>query len=105
MSSVLMASPKRQTRTLPDAAPDAAPIASVDGGAAASPSEADAQLVERALDEFLTTCAAELRELDPRADEVVDAIRTLVRAGGKRLRPRFVTTGYRAAGHEGWEKI
>jgi geranylgeranyl diphosphate synthase type I len=50
------------------------------------------------LDAFLDERAVEQRLLDPALDDVVDEIRALVDAGGKRLRPAFVHWGHRAAG-------
>ena len=50
------------------------------------------------LDGFLAEKAAEIGAIDPRLDEVVDEVRALVDAGGKRLRPAFVWWGHRATG-------
>jgi len=57
----------------------------------------DAPLRE-VLSTFLDDRAVELRAVDGALDDVVDEIRALVDAGGKRLRPAFVHWGHRAAG-------
>jgi len=50
------------------------------------------------LDSFLGDKGAEMTALDDRLAEVVDEVRALVDAGGKRLRPAFVWWGHRATG-------
>jgi geranylgeranyl diphosphate synthase type I len=50
------------------------------------------------LDGFLAAKAAETVALDPVLGEVTGEIRSLVDAGGKRLRPAFAYWGYRATG-------
>lgn len=50
------------------------------------------------LDRFLAQGAAELHELGPMLSEMVEEVRGLIDAGGKRLRPAFVYWGHRATG-------
>ena len=50
------------------------------------------------LERFLAEKAAEIEAVDPVLREVTGEIRSLVAAGGKRLRPAFVYWGHRAAG-------
>jgi len=50
------------------------------------------------LDDFLADKAVETNGIDGRLAEVVDEVRSLVAAGGKRLRPAFVWWGHRATG-------
>lgn len=61
--------------------------------------------VEAALEAELVRRRAELEALDPRATALVDELRRLLAAGGKRLRPTFCHLGYRAAGGEDGEGI
>lgn len=57
--------------------------------------------VDRRLDAFLSDRAAALVE----AGDLVDAIRNVIEAGGKRLRPAFCYWGYRAAGGDHGSEI
>lgn len=50
------------------------------------------------LDAFLREAAGDSALLHPAMDEVTEEIRSLVEAGGKRLRPAFVYWGHRATG-------
>jgi geranylgeranyl diphosphate synthase, type I len=52
------------------------------------------------LEAFLGERVGELADLDPSLDRIGQAVRDLVLAGGKRLRPAFVYWGYRATGAE-----
>lgn len=54
--------------------------------------------VDATLDGFLGTVAAELRDADPSSAPIVEEIRRLLAAGGKRLRPACCYWGFRAAG-------
>lgn len=54
--------------------------------------------VDATLAAFLDVCAVELEAIDARATILIEEVRRLVRAGGKRLRPAFCFWGYRAAG-------
>jgi geranylgeranyl diphosphate synthase, type I len=54
--------------------------------------------VEGALRGFLEERRRAVEELDPSAVPLVDELRRLLDAGGKRLRPAFCYWGYRAAG-------
>ncbi len=62
--------------------------------------DAVAVRVDRLLADFLTERAIELGALEASLVPVVDAVRALVEAGGKRLRPAFVWWGYQAATRE-----
>jgi isopentenyl-diphosphate delta-isomerase type 1 len=53
--------------------------------------------VDAVLEQFLSSHAAGLRAIDPALGPVSDAIRGLVAAGGKRLRPAFVYWGHQSA--------
>lgn len=55
-------------------------------------------LVDRRLTGFLDDQLSRAGDLDPRAGVPVRAVRDLVRAGGKRIRPAFCIAGYLAAG-------
>ncbi len=58
--------------------------------------------VDEALVGFLSEQRAILEGLDPQAGALADEVARLVRAGGKRIRPRFCYLGHRAArGGEG----
>jgi geranylgeranyl diphosphate synthase type I len=76
-----------------------------------SQAEIDARLadvrarVDASLDGFLASSADELRDLDPAAAPLVDEIRRLLTAGGKRLRPLCCYWGYRATGGRDGEPI
>jgi isopentenyl-diphosphate delta-isomerase type 1 len=50
------------------------------------------------LDDFLREAVTDSSLLHPAMDEVTEEIRSLVEAGGKRLRPAFVYWGHRATG-------
>jgi geranylgeranyl diphosphate synthase, type I len=54
---------------------------------------------------FLEAKHAKMARLAPQAADVVDEIRRLVAAGGKRIRPAFCYWGYRAGGGEDGEPI
>jgi isopentenyl-diphosphate delta-isomerase type 1 len=54
--------------------------------------------LRRIVDRFLETKLDELRGIDPGAEAIASEIRSLVDAGGKRLRPAFVHWGHRATG-------
>lgn len=53
--------------------------------------------VDRVVEAFMARADAELMALDPLAAELATPIRSLYRAGGKRLRPLLVHCGYMAA--------
>ena len=59
-----------------------------------------ARPVEELLTRFVSTRASAVAAIDPALSELVDEIRALVAAGGKRLRPAFVQWGHRATGAE-----
>jgi geranylgeranyl diphosphate synthase type I len=65
--------------------------------------------VRRRVDEALATFLRERREtmaaIAPEAAEMVDELRRIVAAGGKRIRPAFCYWGYRAAGGDDGEPI
>jgi geranylgeranyl diphosphate synthase type I len=61
--------------------------------------------VDEVLASFLVARREEMVKLAPDAGVVVDEIRRLVAAGGKRIRPAFCYWGYRAAGGEEGEPI
>ena len=54
--------------------------------------------VDELMSAFMEKAAGELAELDPSAAELCDPIRSLIDAGGKRLRPCLVSCGYASAG-------
>ncbi len=54
--------------------------------------------LERELARVVEARCAELEALDPLATEIGEEIRTLIAAGGKRLRPAFVHWGHQLAG-------
>ncbi|CAM9926155.1 unnamed protein product, partial [Phaeothamnion confervicola] len=54
--------------------------------------------LERELARVVEARCAELETLDPLATEIGEEIRTLIAAGGKRLRPAFVHWGHQLAG-------
>lgn len=54
--------------------------------------------VERALADFLVAAAAPIREREPTFGPCLDALRTFVLGGGKRLRPTFAWWAWRGAG-------
>jgi isopentenyl-diphosphate delta-isomerase type 1 len=54
--------------------------------------------LRQVVDRFLGTKLDELRGIDPGAEAIASEIRSLVDAGGKRLRPAFVHWGHRATG-------
>jgi geranylgeranyl diphosphate synthase type I len=54
--------------------------------------------IDDALTATLESAEAESAAIDPGAAPLVDEVRRLVEAGGKRLRPAFCYWGYRAAG-------
>ena len=54
--------------------------------------------VDTALAAFLEARRDQVRALDPAALPLVDEVRRLVEAGGKRIRPAFCYWGFRAAG-------
>ena len=68
----------------------------------ASPESAPLDMSSRRVDElmiaFMEKAAGELGDLDPSAPELCAPIRSLIEAGGKRLRPCLVACGYAAAG-------
>jgi geranylgeranyl diphosphate synthase type I len=59
-----------------------------------TPDEQLSQAVEKSLSAFLDRRSAEV----PDASTLIDEIRAMIAAGGKRLRPAFCYWGYRAAG-------
>jgi geranylgeranyl diphosphate synthase type I len=65
--------------------------------------------VRRRVDEALASFLQERREamavIAPEAAEMVDELRRVVAAGGKRIRPAFCYWGYRAAGGDDGEPI
>jgi geranylgeranyl diphosphate synthase, type I len=65
--------------------------------------------VRRRVDEALASFLHERREtmaaIAPEAAEMVDELRRIVAAGGKRIRPAFCYWGYRAAGGDDGEPI
>jgi len=65
--------------------------------------------VRRRVDEVLASFLLERREsmarMAPEAAEMVDELRRVVEAGGKRIRPAFCYWGYRAAGGNDGEPI
>ncbi|HEX9123696.1 MAG TPA: polyprenyl synthetase family protein [Actinomycetota bacterium] len=61
--------------------------------------------VEPVLEAFLSARRNEMAAMDPGSALLVDEIRRLVRAGGKRIRPAFCYWGYRAAGGADGEPI
>ncbi|TMK64102.1 MAG: polyprenyl synthetase family protein [Actinobacteria bacterium] len=65
--------------------------------------------VRRRVDEVLASFLLERREsmatMAPEAAEMVDELRRVVEAGGKRIRPAFCYWGYRAAGGDDGEPI
>jgi geranylgeranyl diphosphate synthase type I len=65
--------------------------------------------VRRRVDEALASFLQERREtmatIAPEAAEMVDELRRIVAAGGKRIRPAFCYWGYRAAGGDDGEPI
>jgi geranylgeranyl diphosphate synthase type I len=65
--------------------------------------------IRRRVDQVLGSYLLERREamatIAPEAAEMVDEIRRLVAAGGKRIRPAFCYWGYRAAGGDDGEPI
>lgn len=54
--------------------------------------------LRRLLDAYLAQKSSGVSAIDPALGEVTDEIRSLVAAGGKRLRPAFVHWGHRATG-------
>src|SRR5919197_3483040 len=74
---------------------------------AAAPAAIDAfrARIDDVLTSFLDERRAELEALDPEATLLVDEVRRLVAAGGKRLRPVFCVWGYRAAGGRDDDRI
>lgn len=65
------------------------------------PLEPSRRRVDVVLREFVAERAAELAAIDPALECVAAEIGALVAAGGKRLRPAFVTWGHRAGGGSG----
>jgi geranylgeranyl diphosphate synthase type I len=61
--------------------------------------------VDAALTAFLDERHDQVGRLDPAASPLVDEVRRLVNAGGKRIRPAFCYWGFRAAGGEDGEAI
>jgi geranylgeranyl diphosphate synthase, type I len=61
--------------------------------------------VDGALTAFLDERHDQVGRLDPAASPLVDEVRRLVEAGGKRIRPAFCYWGFRAAGGEHGEAI
>ena len=61
--------------------------------------------VERVLESFLVSRRDEMAALTAEAADLVDEIRRLVAAGGKRIRPAFCYWGHRAAGGTDGEPI
>jgi len=61
--------------------------------------------IDVALVEFLDARHDQVQRLDPAALPLVDEVRRLVDAGGKRIRPAFCYWGFRAAGGEDGEAI
>ena len=61
--------------------------------------------VDAALAAFLDARRGQVERLDPAALPLVDEVRRLVDAGGKRMRPAFCYWGFRAAGGEDGEAI
>jgi geranylgeranyl diphosphate synthase type I len=83
-----------------DALRDAAPLFAVPAPTSGSvdPLAPVAAPVAAVLDRLLAEKTEELTAIDTTLRPVVDEIRALVDAGGKRLRPAFVHWGHRAAG-------
>ncbi len=61
--------------------------------------------VDAVLERFLAARRADLSDADPLAAELVDELRRVVVAGGKRLRPLFCYWGFAAAGGDDGEPI
>jgi geranylgeranyl diphosphate synthase, type I len=61
--------------------------------------------VDQALESFLRERREATATIAPEAVEMVDELRRIVKAGGKRIRPAFCYWGYRAAGGEDGEPI
>ena len=61
--------------------------------------------VDAVLERFLADRRSDLADADPRAAELVDEVRRVVVAGGKRLRPLFCYWGFAAAGGDDGEDI
>jgi geranylgeranyl diphosphate synthase type I len=61
--------------------------------------------VDEVLEAFLSERRAGLVELDPSSAVLIDEIRRLLAAGGKRLRPGLCYLGYRAAGGDDGDAI
>lgn len=61
--------------------------------------------VEDTLEAFLLACRDEMAAVEPQAGVMVDELRRLLAAGGKRVRPAFCYWGHRAAGGEDAEPI
>lgn len=61
--------------------------------------------VTQALDDFLAERREEIHRLDPSATVLVDELRRLLAAGGKRLRPGLCYLGFRAAGGDDGDPI
>jgi geranylgeranyl diphosphate synthase type I len=61
--------------------------------------------VDRSLASFLLERREEMATMAPEAAEMVDELRRLVAAGGKRIRPAFCYWGHRAAGGDDGEPI
>jgi geranylgeranyl diphosphate synthase type I len=61
--------------------------------------------VDAGLAAFLDARRDQVGRLDPAASPLVDEVRRLVEAGGKRIRPAFCYWGFRAAGGEDGEAI
>ncbi|HEX6567976.1 MAG TPA: isopentenyl-diphosphate Delta-isomerase [Acidimicrobiales bacterium] len=66
------------------------------GGGALDPVDAVRTGVDAVIDGFLADREREVRGVDPVVLEVAGEVRSLVAAGGKRLRPAFVYWGHRA---------
>lgn len=61
--------------------------------------------VDALLGDFLRVRCQRLRAIDPALPAVADAVRSLVLAGGKRMRPAFVYWGYRATGAAATDRL
>ena len=61
--------------------------------------------VDETLEAFLLACRDEMAAVDPQAGVMVDELRRLLAAGGKRVRPAFCYWGHLAAGGQDAEPI
>ena len=65
---------------------------------ASAPVDLSCRSVDELMIAFMDKAAGELADLDPAAAELCTPIRSLIEAGGKRLRPCLVACGYASAG-------